>query len=677
MHYPLSLRAVTRTVAAFQQLPLLQLSQLHYQSPTKAQTLFQKDDEWTKEYQDSGIWTSNTLSSQSATTISLQSVAVKDNGKVFEVLWSKSLVKDQKHTNSNSNNDDVHTHLNLHDPFNVRSYDDEWRSEWHSRVLDRFHQSIENSKQNESDMAVMMVSLSSSEPHMNKPNKMQQKQHHSHTLKKSSSVSDLMQDRAQARRAKATQRFKDNRCLADIVNEEMQQIIVYPHGVSNTNGTTEKSEEETKRYDEVRNWTREVTQEVMNAQVHDSDDMRLKGVKLCSGVARSLIVYPPPPKHVLDGLSSCMEDRVFGVRLWAAISYVVNADTENERALTVLKQGIEHAHLEHRWDAARCLASIGVVNAPVVTVLTDVFGGDVLHLEIQARNLLIELSQQHPYIVQHTMNMLLSENAHQRNEGVFLLPHIQPFLTHDQVSKLIEMMWDDSSEGVQDSCFKSLVKGNHTSAVYDSMELRLHSNKDRIRAIALTKIGYLKKVPRRLIKQYIESFTDTFTSVRSAAVKAAACLITYSPSILDAVMDRISNDPIAQVRFDAIQTMQALGIHTSKVHGLISWAVRYEAQPLVVRAACNFITSIDEKEIVNDDLRQAVLWRLYSEKDEAILNILQDCQTLMGWSSDDCVAQEQLDAINNTMKTLCSKEHVLKGINESPKDPLGFKAMFG
>eukprot|EP00049_Salpingoeca_infusionum_P013905 m.259175 g.259175 ORF g.259175 m.259175 type:complete len:787 (+) comp15550_c0_seq6:333-2693(+) len=430
-------------------------------------------------------------------------------------------------------------------------------------------------------------------------------------------------------------------------------------------------------YSSVTLWNSESTSQVLADQKSANDFDRQRAAVLCLGTVSQAQKLPILPREVAEGLHRALQDRVFKVRFYAAVSLVCHyAPAVPKEAQALLLNAIATQKQRVQWIAARCLGSANVADLSVIQVLLEnVVNNSDSQVTKEARAMLIKLSAVSDSVVTLITDDLTNDNGVARLMAVQLLPEVSRTVTEDVATKLLFLMWDDWNPDVRDAAFYALGAAGLGHLVHDSMEMRLTSLHERLRCEALKKIGHIGRLTRRLLPAVIGCFEDGYVSVRIHACECVQKLQTLSHPLLDALFGLLESDNSTRAKHAALCALIQHKVRDVRFESQLLWVLKYEQDASIIDKACEAIVACNITN--NEDIKQAVLARCSDDDNEAILNTCEQCRLKMGWKPTDSVYDRHLTQIQSALDSMTTRQAVLARIQAEPLDPLGLHELFG
>uniref|UniRef100_A0A673LKE6 Si:dkey-13p1.3 n=1 Tax=Sinocyclocheilus rhinocerous TaxID=307959 RepID=A0A673LKE6_9TELE len=287
-----------------------------------------------------------------------------------------------------------------------------------------------------------------------------------------------------------------------------------------------------------------------------------------------------------------LDDPVKRVQMAAAVcQYAMRTPNARDRDIlqSTLKQGADS------WVAAQCLAIDGDTSQAVIQrLLSQHFLRDAPSDHEQSMMLLSNISSKTTLVRSLLAEELNSANWRTRVQACTSIKILELLFMQDLCNKLIYMMWNDWSCAVCHAAALALSKMDAAREMHNTSE-GLDSGPTAWRVEALIFIGQLNIMTPKLLPTFLRCFNDDFVAVRKQACLTAASLMMDDQLVLDQLINLMQNDPLWEVKVEAIDALGKIGWMNPALQELLMWAVHHEEEPSVRIAACKALNTLDAK----------------------------------------------------------------------------------
>ncbi|XP_067224292.1 HEAT repeat-containing protein 4-like isoform X2 [Chanodichthys erythropterus] len=190
---------------------------------------------------------------------------------------------------------------------------------------------------------------------------------------------------------------------------------------------------------------------------------------------------------------------------------------------------------------------------------------------------------------------LNSANCKTRVQACTSIAKLRSPVNKDICNKLIHMMWNDWNCAVRHAAALALSELNEAREMHSELSAKLEEGPTAWRVEALILIGQLKIMTPKLLPTFLRCFNDDFVTVRKQACLTAASLMMKDQSILNQLINLMQNEPIWEVKVEAINALKKIGWMNTALRELLMWAVHHEEEPSVRIAACEALRTSDAK----------------------------------------------------------------------------------
>ncbi|XP_077096022.1 HEAT repeat-containing protein 4 isoform X2 [Siphateles boraxobius] len=357
------------------------------------------------------------------------------------------------------------------------------------------------------------------------------------------------------------------------------------------------------------------------------------------------------PQELQALIVSALEDPVKTVQMAAAVcQYAMGTPNTHARDIlqTTIKQGADS------WVAAQCLAIDGDASQAVIQrLLSQHFLRDALSDQEQSMTLLSNISSKTTLVRSLLAEELNSVNWRTRVQACTIIAQLRSQINKDLCNKLIHMMWNDWSCAVRHAAALALSKLNVAREMHSELSAKLEEGPTAWRLEALILIGQLKIMTPKLLPTFLRCFNDDFVTVRKQACLTAASLMMEDQSVVDQLINLMQNEPIWEVKVEAINALKKIGWMNPAVQELLMWAVHHEEEPSVRIAACEALSTLDAK---GPELQHFLQERYALEPNAEVQRHIKGLLKKHGYSLQG--DESKIHEIKLQMELLCSK-HII------------------
>ncbi|XP_059375109.1 HEAT repeat-containing protein 4 isoform X2 [Carassius carassius] len=302
------------------------------------------------------------------------------------------------------------------------------------------------------------------------------------------------------------------------------------------------------------------------------------------------------PQELQALIVSALDDPVKRVQMAAAVcQYAMR--TPNARARDILRSTLMQDPSgtgADSWVAAQCLAIDGDTSQAVIQrLLSQHFLRDATSDHEQSRMLLSNISSNTTLVRSLLAEELNSANCRTRVQACASIAQLRSPINKDLCNKLIYMMWNDWSCAVRHAAALALSKMDAAREMHSELSAKLKEGPTAWRLEALIFIGQLSIMTPKLLPTFLRCFNDDFVAVRKQACLTAASLMMDDQLVLDQLMNLMQNDPLWEVKVEAIDALGQIGCMNPPLQELLMWAVHHEEEPSVRIAACKALSTLD------------------------------------------------------------------------------------
>ncbi|TRY55401.1 hypothetical protein DNTS_034417, partial [Danionella cerebrum] len=184
----------------------------------------------------------------------------------------------------------------------------------------------------------------------------------------------------------------------------------------------------------------------------------------------------------------------------------------------------------------------------------------------------------------------------------------------DLSNKLIHLMWTDWSRAVRHAAARALSNLDNGREMHNELSTKLEEGPSVSRLEALIFISQLKIMTPKLLPSFLRCFTDDSEAVRKQACQTAESLLLSDQLVLDQLANLLQNDPLWEVKVEAINALGKMGWKVPDLQELLICAVHHE-EPRVQIAACEALSTSNIK---NPQLEQFLQERYALESNKEV-----------------------------------------------------------
>ncbi|XP_050989475.1 HEAT repeat-containing protein 4 isoform X2 [Labeo rohita] len=304
------------------------------------------------------------------------------------------------------------------------------------------------------------------------------------------------------------------------------------------------------------------------------------------------------PQELKALIVSALDDPVKRVQMAAAVCQCAMR-TPNAHARDILRSTLKQDPSgtgADSWVAAQCLAIDGDTSQAVIQrLLSQHFLRDAPSDHEQSMMLLSSISSKTTLVRSLLAEELNSANWRTRVQACTSIAQLRSPLNKDLCNKLIYMMWNDWSSAVRHAAALALSKMDAASEMHSELSTKLEEGPTAWRVEALIFIGQLNIMTPKLLPTFLRCFNDDFVAVRKQACLTAASLMMDDQLVLDQLIYLMQNDPLWEVKVEAINALGQIGWMNPALQELLMWAVHHEEEPSVRIAACKALSTLGAK----------------------------------------------------------------------------------
>ncbi|XP_073668384.1 HEAT repeat-containing protein 4 [Paramisgurnus dabryanus] len=360
------------------------------------------------------------------------------------------------------------------------------------------------------------------------------------------------------------------------------------------------------------------------------------------------------PQELQDLIVSALNDPVRRVQMAAAVcQYVMR--TPNSRAKDILtctlKQDLTGTGADS-WMAAQCLAIDGDTSQSVIQrLLSQHFLCDSPSDRKQSLVLLSSISRKTTLVRSLLAEELSNANWRIRFQACNSIALLRGPINKDLCNKLIHMMWNDWSCDVRKAAAQALSKLDRDLHIELSVKLKGGPTAQRLEALMF--IGQLNIMTPKLLPTFLQCFNDDFVAVRKQACLTAASLIIKDQTVLDQLINLMQNDPLWEVKVEAMNALGRIGCITPGLQELLMWALHLEEEPSVRIAACEALSSLEAK---GPELQRFLQERYALESNTEVQWHIEGLLEKYGYSLEG--EESTIQEIKQQVELLCSKHTI-------------------
>lgn len=323
------------------------------------------------------------------------------------------------------------------------------------------------------------------------------------------------------------------------------------------------------------NWTVDDLTELMADQVDQSPYVRERGMRLTYGTLDIARLDRIPAAAIEVVCNRGLTDHIFMVRFAAAVT-VATLGIPSELATEIIFEVLESGEAEARWQAAKCLASVGACTTLIVrTLLEQLSTGSTNSRKTQANDLLIALSKASDMPRVYTLELLNSMDNKYRIAAIRLIRCLHGPMAKDCTDKLLSMMWEDWDINNRLAAAEALGLSGSGQVIHDDLVARLNDNNGRIRSDAILKLAEIQRITPSLIPAFVARFYDSKVAVRLDACRTAAVLQPVNEELMGALASVAEGDKSIQVRCCALDAIGDAGHTTESGTEKLAWIIKY------------------------------------------------------------------------------------------------------
>ncbi|XP_058605964.1 HEAT repeat-containing protein 4 isoform X2 [Onychostoma macrolepis] len=299
------------------------------------------------------------------------------------------------------------------------------------------------------------------------------------------------------------------------------------------------------------------------------------------------------PQELQALIVSALDDPVKRVQMAAAVcQYAMR--TPNARARDILRSTLKQG--ADSWVAAQCLAIDGDASQAVIQrLLSQHFLKDAPSDHEQSMMFLSNISSKTTLVRSLLAEELNSANWRTRVQACTTIAQLRSPINKDLCNKLIYMMWNDWSCAVRHAAALALSKMDVAREMHSELSAKLEEGPTAWQVEALIFIGQLNIMSPKLLPTFLQCFNDDFVAVRKQACLTAASLMMDDQLVLDQLINLMQNDPLWEVKVEAINALGKIGWMNPGLQELLMWAVHHEEEPSVRIAACKALSTLGAK----------------------------------------------------------------------------------
>ncbi|XP_067310652.1 HEAT repeat-containing protein 4 [Pseudorasbora parva] len=304
------------------------------------------------------------------------------------------------------------------------------------------------------------------------------------------------------------------------------------------------------------------------------------------------------PQELQALIVSALEDPVKRVQMAAAVCLYAMR-TPNPAARDILRSMIKQDPSgtgADSWVAAQCLAIDGDASQAVIQrLLSQHFLKEAPSDQEQSVIILSNISSKTTLVRSLLAEELNSANWRTRVQACTSIAQLRIQINKDLGNKLIHMMWNDWSCAVRHAAVLALSELNAAREMHSELSAKLEGGPIAWRLEALILIGQLKIMTPKILPTFLRCFNDDFVTVRKQACLTAASLKMEDQAVLDQLINLMQNEPIWEVKVEAINALKKIGWMNPALLELLMWALHHEEEPSVRIAACEALSAFDAK----------------------------------------------------------------------------------
>ncbi|XP_043118782.1 HEAT repeat-containing protein 4 isoform X2 [Puntigrus tetrazona] len=304
------------------------------------------------------------------------------------------------------------------------------------------------------------------------------------------------------------------------------------------------------------------------------------------------------PQELQALIVSALDDPVKRVQMAAAVCLYAMR-TPNAHARDILRSTLKQDPSgtgRNSWVAAQCLAIDGDTSQAVIQrLLSQHFLRDAPSDHKQSMTLLSNISSKTTLVRSLLAEELNSANWKTRVQACTSIAQLRSLLNKDLCNKLTYMMWNDWSCAVRHAAALALSKTDAAREMHSELSAKLKEGPTAWQVEALIFIGRLSIMTPKLLPTFLQCFNDDFVAVRKQACLTAASLMMDDQLVLDQLINLMQNDPLWEVKVEAINALGKIGWMNPALQELLMWALHHEEEPSVRIAACKALSTLGAK----------------------------------------------------------------------------------
>ncbi|XP_056333236.1 HEAT repeat-containing protein 4 [Danio aesculapii] len=294
-------------------------------------------------------------------------------------------------------------------------------------------------------------------------------------------------------------------------------------------------------------------------------------------------------------INAALNDPVKRVRTAAAVcQYAMKTPNAQARDIlrSMIKQDLSGTGTDS-WVAAQCLAIEGDVSQAVIQrILSQHFLRDAPSDQEKSMMLLSKISSKTTLVRSLLAEELNNANWNARVQACNSIAKLKSPINKDVCTKLLHVMWNDWSCAVRHAAALALSKLDAAKEMHAELSTKLEEGPSARRVEALTFIGQLNIMTPTLRPTFLRCFNDDCEAVRKQACLTAASLMMKDQMVLDQLINLMQNEPLWEVKVDAINALGNIGWLNPALQELLMWAVHHEEEPGVRVAACEALNNL-------------------------------------------------------------------------------------
>ncbi|XP_042630547.1 HEAT repeat-containing protein 4 isoform X1 [Cyprinus carpio] len=366
------------------------------------------------------------------------------------------------------------------------------------------------------------------------------------------------------------------------------------------------------------------------------------------------------PQELQALIVSALDDPVKRVQMAAAVcQYAMR--TPNARARDILRSTLKQDPSgtgADSWVAAQCLAIDGDTSQAVIQrLLSQHFLRDAPSDHEQSMMLLSNISSKTTLVRSLLAEELNSANWITRVQACTSIAQLRSPINKDLCNKLIYMMWNDWSGAVRHAAALALSKMDAAREMHSELSAKLKEGPTAWRMEALIFIGQLNIMTPKLLPTFLRCFNDDFVAVRKLACLTAASLMMDDQLVLDQLINLMQNDPLWEVKVEAIDALGQIGWMNPALQELLMWALHHEEEPSVRIAACKALSTLDAK---GPELQHFLQERNALEPNADVQRHIESLLKKRGYSLNG--NEDKIQEIKLQVELLCTKHNITQKV---------------